>query len=241
MKPIVGITPLFDEVKDSIWMLPGYMEGIRDAGGIPIILPLDVNDEELNRVYDLCDGFLLTGGQDINPARYGKPVSEKCGVINEKKDELEAKLFRRAYSEDKIVLGICRGIHLINVELGGTLYQDLPSELLSNQSVNHQMEAPYNRKVHSVQLEKNSSLYRLLRKEEIGVNSYHHQGIKSLGKDLEVMAYAADGLIEGICSKSKKFIWGIQWHPEYLYREDENCQNIFRMFVQEMYKSIKEI
>lgn len=240
MKPIVGVTPLFDEEKDSIWMLPAYMEGIREAGGIPIVLPLEVTDEELNQVYELCDGFLLTGGQDINPVRYGKAISEKCGVYNDKKDELEGKLFKRAYTEDKIILGVCRGIHLINVELGGTLYQDLPSELLSTHEVKHQMKAPYNRKVHNVHLEKNSSLYRLLGKEEIGVNSYHHQGIKTLGKDLEVMAYAPDGLIEAICSKSKRFIWGIQWHPEYLYTEDENCREILKMFVQEIVLSPKK-
>jgi putative glutamine amidotransferase len=231
LKPIIGVTPLFDEKKDSLWMLPGYMEGIRQAGGIPIILPLEMTDEELNQVYELCDGFLFTGGQDFNPARYHEAVSEKCGIYNDQRDELEARLFERAYAEDKSILGICRGLHVINALLGGTLYQDLPSQFVGKKEVNHHMEAPYNRKIHQVHMNRNAPLFQLLAQEEIGVNSYHHQGIKTLGNDLEVMAYAPDGLIEGICSQEKNFIWAVQWHPEFLYKEDENNRLIFKQFV----------
>lgn len=231
MKPVIGVTPLFDEERNSIWMLPGYMEGIRVAGGIPIILPLVVTDEEFNQVYELCDGFLFTGGQDIDPTRYGETISEKCQKSNHMRDELESKIFNRAYEENKCILGICRGMHLINIELGGTLYQDLPTQKFSEIMIKHVMKPPYDRSVHNVHIENNSPLYRLLEVEEMGVNSYHHQGIKTIGVDIEIMAYAQDNLIEAVCCKSKSFVWGIQWHPEFLYTLDHNCRKIFEAFI----------
>lgn len=232
MKPVIGVTPLFDEIKNSIWMLPGYMEGIRKSGGVPIILPLEVTQEEFNTVYELCDGFLFTGGQDVNPTRYGEITLETCGICNEKRDEIEDKIFKRAYDEDKHILGICRGMHMINIELGGTLFQDIATQFSSKTMVKHVMKPPYDRFLHKVHMEKKSPLYELLKKDQIGVNSYHHQGIKTLGKDLDSMAYAPDGLIEAICSKTKRFIWGIQWHPEFLYTSDENSMKIFDAFVE---------
>lgn len=240
MKAVIGVIPLFDESKDSIWMLPGYMEGIRKAGGIPIILPLQVSNEELNQVYELCDGFLFTGGQDVNPNIYGEEISNQCGQIMEERDELEGRIFKRAYKEDKYILGICRGIHFINTQLGGTLYQDLPTQFQSESKVKHQMEAPYNRKVHNVYIEEKSPLYEVLGKKEIGVNSYHHQGIKKLGNDLQIMATASDGLIEAVCCKTKRFVWAVQWHPEYLYVSDENSQKIFKAFIQAIEKDGNE-
>ena len=236
MKPVIGVTPLFDEVRNSIWMLPGYLECIKRAGGIPIILPLESSDEDIKQIYNLCNGFLFTGGQDINPSRYGEKVTKECGEILEKKDELESNIFKRAYEDDKCVLGICRGLHLINTELGGTLYQDLPSQFKSNVNVEHNMFPPYDRKIHDVYIQKSSPLYEIMRSEIVGVNSYHHQGIKKLGDGLEIMALSPDNLIEAVCCKSKRFVWGVQWHPEYLFSTDENSEKIFKAFIKKISK-----
>lgn len=240
MKPVIGITPLYDEEKKSIWMLPGYMEAIRNAGGVPVILPLYHSEEGLDTAYSLCHGFLFTGGQDINPVRYGEARSEACGICNEEKDDLETKIFRRAYKEDKPILGICRGLQLINVELGGSLYQDLPSQYQNpgTSCLEHCRKPSENRIAHKVRIEYASALYQLLSTEEIEVNSYHHQGIKSLGRDLEIMAAASDGLIEAIRCESRSFIWGIQWHPEFLYMSDAFSRSIFMAFMEAVFKKV---
>ncbi len=238
MKPLIGVTPLFDEDKNSIWMLPGYMNGISEAGGLPIILPLEMKNDEFNQIYELCDGFLMTGGQDVNPTCYKEEVSQHCGKWNDMRDRLELMILHKAYEDNKVVLGICRGFHLINVMLGGTLYQDLPMLFQGNTEIQHAMEAPYDRKFHTVRIHNDSPLALCVEKEEIGVNSYHHQGIKKLGMDLDIMASAQDGLIEAVCSRSKKFLWGVQWHPEFLYPTDEDNKKIFEAFIRAAKKNI---
>ena len=142
---------------------------------------------------------------------------------------MEIILFRMVYDENKPLLGICRGIQYINVVMGGTLYQDLPSEHPSD-TEHHQMP-PYDVPVHSVKIIEDSPLYKLLKKETLMVNSYHHQAIKMLAPKLSVMAVSEDGLVEAVYVPNKKFIWGIQWHPELSYLADENSRKIFSEFI----------
>lgn len=231
-KAIIGIVPLYDEEKESIWMLPGYMDGIYAAGGIPVILPLHAGEEELRELDGNIDGYLLTGGHDVAPEFYGAKKSPLCGAACEDRDRLEKLLYRIAGEKDKPVLGICRGIQLLNVLHGGTLYQDLPAEFSAEKTLEHHMTPPYDRTVHEVTLEKDAPLYKLLGQEQLAVNSYHHQGVKLLGEGLSVMAVAEDGLVEGIYVPDRKFVWGIQWHPEFIYQKDEASRKIFRAFVE---------
>lgn len=231
MKPIIGITPLYDENKESIWMLPGYMNGILNGGGIPIILPFTKDEEEIDRAYGLCDGILFTGGQDIDPGFYNQKQNEKCGTINPDKDFLERSLFIKAYDDNKSILGICRGLHLINALLGGNLYQDLKTYYQPDTVIEHIMTPPYNREAHAVNLINNTPLRRLLNRSEISVNSYHHQGIDKLAKGLEVMAVAEDGLIEAVYDPRKNFVWGVQWHPEFLFVEGKDSQMLIKSFI----------
>lgn len=231
MKPIIGITPLYDEKKESIWMLPGYLEGIIEGGGIPIVLPFTKDEEVLDKAYDLCDGILFTGGQDIDPYLYNNEKMEECGVINQDKDFLEMKLFRKAYDDDKSILGICRGLHLINALLGGTLHQDLETYQATDRKIKHIMSAPYNREAHTVKILNDTPLERLLNKSVIPVNSYHHQGIAQLAGGLQVMAVSEDGLVESAYDSKKRFLWGFQWHPEFLYKECHDNQMIFKAFI----------
>lgn len=229
MGAVIGVFPLYDEKKESIWMLPGYLEGIQLAGGTPIILPQKATKEEVEQLVDVCDGFLFTGGHDVEPSLYHQRKSENCGMINKERDKLERQFFELAYAVDKPMLGICRGLQMINVLLGGTLYQDLATEYES--PLSHVMTPPYNREQHQVEIEKGSPLYKILRTERLGVNSYHHQAVKDLAKDLLVMAKATDGLVEAVYSRAKRFVWAVQWHPEFSYEDDKASQSIFKAFV----------
>ena len=228
-KPIIGIVPLVDIERESYWMLPGYMKGIEQAGGIPLMLPLTSNEENLEQLAEEIDGFLYAGGQDISPNLYAQKRSEMCGQCCRERDEMETMLFRMVYEQDKPLLGICRGIQCINVVMGGTLHQDLSSEHPSD-TEHHQMP-PYDVPVHSVKIIGDSPLYKLLKKETLMVNSYHHQAIKTLAPKLSVMAVSEDSLVEAVYVPNKKFIWGIQWHPELSYLADENSRRIFSEFV----------
>ena len=229
-KTVIGVIPLYDDEKESIWMLPGYMDGISEAGGIPVILPLKMNEEDFEKIDSFCDGYLFTGGHDIHPRIYGEENRGKCGVFNGERDKIEGMIFKRAYEQDKPVLGICRGLQMINALMGGTLYQDIPEELST--STKHHMKPPYDREAHKAKVVKNSSLYSLSGNETISVNSYHHQAIKKLADGLEVMAVSEDGIIEAFEDKSRKFLWAFQWHPEFLYKTDECSRKIFKTFIE---------
>lgn len=228
-KPIIGVTPLYDSDKDSVWMLPGYLEGITAAGGIPIILPLYSSGEDLIKCARLCDGFLFTGGQDVSPGIYGEEKSEFCGEICNPRDKLETSLLGFALENDKPVLGICRGLQFINAFLGGTLYQDL--DKFHPSFTCHHMEPPYDRAVHKVRINKDSPLFDIIKTEELGVNSYHHQSVKKLSDKLSCAAVSEDGLCEAAFMENKKFVLAVQWHPEFSFKSDNASLNILKALI----------
>lgn len=230
MKPIIGVMPLWDEEKKSIWMLPGYMNGIIDAGGIPMVLPFTDNEDVFCRALDICSGFLLTGGQDVDPMIYGERKRYDNIVTCTLRDKLDAIVLNKAVELDKPLLGICRGIQFMNAASGGTLYQDIPLE--TGTSVTHHQTPPYEKPVHEVMIVQDTPLGQLLKKQILTVNSYHHQSIKDLSPVLECMARAEDGLIEAVYMPRKKFIWGVQWHPEFSYKADEDSRKIFKAFIE---------
>ena len=202
-RPLIGIIPLIDIERESYWMLPGYMKGIEEAGGIPVMLPL-TSDRHAEK-------------------------SEKCGECCLQRDEMETLLLPMVLEQDKPVLGICRGLQLINAALGGSLYQDLPTEHPS--SICHRQPAPYDQPIHQVELVPDTPLQKCLEKDELPVNSCHHQGIKELASTLQPMAYAQDGLVEAVWKPGSRFVWAVQWHPEFSHKVDENSRKIFRDFV----------
>lgn len=228
-KPIIGVMPLFDSEKESYWMLPGYMEGIMAAGGIPIMLPFTNNQQEVDRLAELCDGFLFTGGQDIEPSLYSEEKATTCGEICEARDTTESLFFQKALEADKPCLGICRGLQFFNVALGGKLYQDIPSEKASE--VVHRQQHPYDQPIHKVELIAGSGLEQLVKVPTLSVNSLHHQGIKALGDGLQPMAIAPDGLVEAIEMPLRKFVWAVQWHPEFNFQKDTASKAIFEEFI----------
>ncbi len=214
MKPVVGIMPLWDEEKNSIWMLPGYMDGIAQAGAVPIIFPFSNDKDEISRLVHICGGILFTGGQDVSPRLYGEEPLDGLVACCEKRDAMETTVLKISMELDKPVLGICRGIQFINAALGGTLYQDLPAQHPSD--IRHHQHAPYDVPAHDVELIRDSPLYECLKTSTLPVNSYHHQAVKKNAPGLEAMAFSPDGLVEAMYMPSQKFLWAVQWHPEFI-------------------------
>lgn len=233
-KPVIGVIPLYDKDRDSYWMLPAYFKGLKTAGALPVMLPLE-NLEDCEQMTELCDGLLFTGGQDVDPALYGEEKIEACGEPCPARDHLDAALLRTALEKDLPVLGICRGLQLINACLGGTLWQDLPSQRPAGR--NHRMERPYDRAEHPVAL--TGPLAELYGAEELGVNSCHHQGIKTLAPCLQPMAVAEDGLVEAFFHPAQRFLWAVQWHPEFFDPVTGPGVPIFRAFAEAAAKTEK--
>ncbi len=227
-KPMIGVTPLWDAERQSVWMLPDYLDGIKAAGGLPVVLPLEMSEEDANQVVETCDGFLFTGGQDVSPVLYGMKDATGTIVASPERDKMETLLLSKALQADKAVLGICRGLQFINVFLGGTLWQDLPSQHPSE--IAHRQGKPYGVPSHQVQL--SGDLQTLLGKDILEVNTLHHQAVKDLAKGLTAMAIAPDGIVEAVQMLGKRFVWAVQWHPEYLFRTDKDSLAIFSCFVE---------
>ncbi|WMJ88715.1 gamma-glutamyl-gamma-aminobutyrate hydrolase family protein [Anaerocolumna sp. MB42-C2] len=229
--PIIGLTPQYDCEKNRVWVGPNYLEAIRAAGGIPILLPLQVEKYELEAAAAVCDGFLFTGGPDIDPVRFGEETIRQCGVVVPERDNMEELLFQIAMESDKPILGICRGIQVLNVFLGGTLYQDIPAQFSSDLSISHSQQSGNSVLTHSVYITESSKLHTILGKDTIRVNSFHHQAIKTLAPSLITAGVSADSLIEAVYLPEHKFFLGVQWHPEHLFRTEDDAFRIFKAFV----------
>ena len=229
-RPKIGVMPLYDFEKDSIWMLPGYLNGIEKAGGLPVILPLSDDFELLDQILNEFDGFIFTGGQDVDPAVYGQKKLPVCEEICRLRDRMESYLIPRIIKLDKPLLGICRGIQILNAVLGGTLYQDLHTQL--GTSVSHSQNKPYGRGTHFVAIKRGTKLFEILGVETLHVNSMHHQGICKVAPCAVVGAVSTDGLVEAIEVPDRNMILGVQWHPEYLNKEDTPSKKLFSVLVE---------
>ena len=221
-KPVIAIVPLYDQERDSLWMHPGYMDGVIEAGGIPVMLSLVNDDVSLKETAHYFDGFIFAGGDDLNPELYHQAKAEYCGKLNQKRDEMEPKLL-------KYVLGICRGIQLLNACLGGTLYQDLGRQF--HPTCIHRQPAPYDHPSHQVKIVENTPLKDILNQETLMVNSCHHQAICQLAPALKPMAYSDDGLVEAVYLPDKKYVIGYQWHSEMIYKKSDDHLKLFKDFV----------
>ena len=228
-KPIIGLTPSVDEENHRCLVQPGYLESIDRAGGLGLMLPLTDRDEDIARFVELCDGFLFVGGPDIEPWRYGQELLPECGAQNVQRDAMEWKLLEAALAANKPVLGVCRGIQMLNCVLGGTLYQDIPSQYETD--LTHAMpQPPYNRTAHPIRILEGTPLAELSPLE--GVNSRHHQAVLDLAPGLTPMAYASDGILEAVWMPEKDFVWAVQWHPEAFWEEEGGNMDLFRKLVE---------
>jgi len=217
-----------------------YIQAVVRAGGVPFLIPELVDAELLRILYDRSDGLLLPGGDDVHPARYGEAIHEKCGLITSDRDEVELTLARWAVDEGKPLLAICRGIQVLNVALGGSLYQDIQAQVAGALKHAWYPDYPRNHRPHTVALPPGTHLAGMLVPESGGgpetaclaVNSLHHQAIRALAPRLTVAACAPDGIVEAVEVGDHPFALGVQWHPEELALEDAQAQRIFDALVE---------
>lgn len=228
MKPLIAVTPLVHEKRGFQLMNPEYLRGIELAGGAPVVLPLTQERGVLEAILTRCSGLLLTGGHDVTPALYGQETLPVCGELSAARDGLEGWLLDWALERDMPVLGICRGVQMLNVHLGGTLYQDLPTQ--RPDSVEHSQQPPYETPVHTVCPTPGGFLAGLIGEGSFPVNSLHHQAVDLPAPGLSVEARAQDGVVEALHMPGKRFVLGVQWHPEYC-PEQAQAAGIFRSFV----------
>ena len=229
MRPRIGILPLHDVSKETFWINPLYMGGIMEAGGFPVLLPLSEDQADWEEAISQCDGFLFTGGQDIAPELYGQEKHSECGYQTPLRDNQEIYMLKRLWELDKPVLGICRGIQAMNAAWGGTLYQDIPAQCPS--PVIHRQQKPYDLPHHQVSIKKGTMLHSILGLDRFSVNSMHHQAVLDIAPGCVAAARAEDGLIEALEAPEKKFMLGVQWHPEHMWQEYASGRNIFSAFV----------
>ena len=229
IKPIIGTFPLVEEDGILSSVRNDYVSAIVKSGGIEIALPYTEDIEIIRQFIERCDGILFTGGVDIDPKYYGEENGGKVTATSHYRDTLETLAISEVLKTDKPVLGICRGCQMINVGLGGTLIQDIPSEV--DTTLIHRQDEPHSAPSHSVTINKDSLLFDIIKEERIGVNSLHHQSVKKVGKGLEIVARADDGVVEAICDKNRKFFFGIQWHPERSFETEESSRAIFKAFI----------
>lgn len=209
-----------------------YFDSLEDAGAVAMPIPIVSNVEYLRHLFERMDALLLPGGADVDPRRYGAQPRDDChlGVVPEL-DEVELRLAEWALKDGLPVLGICRGIQVLNVACGGTLWQDVLVEGATDES-HDQDPQPRDTFVHDIDLEPDSLLARSLGARHVRVNSLHHQAVRDVGTHLRAVAWSSDGLIEGVEMPAAKFVVGIQCHPEELSRTQEWAARLFSAFIE---------
>ncbi len=227
MKPVIGIFPSYNSDKKEIFLDNYYTEEIMDSGATPIVLPID-NTEKMLEAFSKIDGLVLSGGVDIDPKYYGEANTGKSIEICPLMDEAEKLLIDIAMKADIPILGICRGMQALNVFNGGSLIQDIPSE--HGFSVVHSISLK-EPAFHNITVEKGSLLSDAIGFGIHRINSYHHQAVREIAPGFSVAALSEDGIIESIYCKDKKYVLGVQWHPERDYGATPDSKKILDNFI----------
>jgi putative glutamine amidotransferase len=234
-RPVIGITPGYMRDINKLSLGQGYSNGVIKAGGLAVILPLYAEDSIIESIMDTADGILFSGGADID-ARYFGEENMKCGgKISPERDSFELLLVKKAIDRKMPVLGICRGLQLINTALGGTLHQDIHTGPALGDTLKHWQEAPDWYPVHDIRIKAGSRLQSIYGTETLGVNSFHHQAVKEAGNGLSIVAGSSDGITEAIEGTGSNFIVAVQWHPEDMWQENPVHLRIFEAFIEEAY------
>jgi len=241
-RPIIGIPTQTLHAMDGIpealpesWVMnQRYSRVVASAGGLPIMIPLLDDEATLRALYDRLDGLLLPGGVDLDPATYGEPRRPDCGRVDPDRDRVELQFARWAVAEGKPVFGLCRGLQIVNVALGGTLYQDIAAQFSG--AIKHDCFPtagyPRDHLAHEVTVSAGSRLGTLIGSAPLQVNSMHHQAVKELAPGLLPTAVAPDGLVEAVESPDQPFLLGVQWHPESLVERDLRMRRLMAGFVE---------
>lgn len=235
MSPVIGISTNFQTVDkgkflgmERIYVNKDYADAVVKAGGIPLLLPPVENAPAIRKYVQLCDGFILSGGGDINPLLFGESPHPKLEEIHTGLDRAQWLLTEEILKTSKPLLAICRGIQLLNVVLGGSLWQDISAT--GHPVMLHSQTGPRADKFHPVNILKGSVLNEIFG-ECLEVNSFHHQCLKDPGRNLKIAATAPDGIIEAVEMNDRSFGLGIQWHPEMLLTGSDEMLPLFRQFI----------
>jgi putative glutamine amidotransferase len=234
MNPVIGIPCEEDYRTASEQFLYGnksaYIHAVKSAGGLPLLLPVFTHLSALEKLFPHLDGLLLPGGADIQPTLYGERRHPNLNATDPNLDAFEIALITWALQKDLPLLGICRGMQLINVVLGGTLYQDLPAQYPG--SLEHwRRDLERSDLAHRVIVERGSLVEQVLGTHRLAVNSLHHQAIKDPGKDIRICGWADDGVAEFLEVEGHRFVLGIQGHPEELYQDVPAFARLFQAFI----------
>jgi putative glutamine amidotransferase len=220
----VGVAP------ERTYVNSTYLRAVQAAGGVPVLLPPTLDREARRLVLADLDGLLLTGGGDVEPGRFGEAPHPTVSDVAPARDELEIEVTRTVLDDGRPLLAICRGLQVLNVALGGTLHQDVASD--SGTPVHHSQREPRDQPSHRVKVAPASHLADVLGAEEIDVNSMHHQAVKALGRDLIAVAWAPDDIVEGVeLADRRRFVLGVQWHPEELVGHSDAARRLFTALV----------
>ncbi len=233
-RPVIGVMPQYDAPEDRIAISANYFRALRDAGALPVLLPLQSETEDVRELLERVDGVLYPGGPDVSPLRFGEETIPECGIVLPERDRVELEAVPFLIERDLPVLGICRGIQSLNIGLGGDLYQDIPAQYVRPQGaprVGHSQKPAGTVVTHTVRVEKGTLLYEITGKERIEVNSLHHQAVRRLAPGICCAGTSPDGLIEAVYRPKSRFFLGVQWHPEYLYPHNEDAKKLFEAFV----------
>lgn len=235
--PIIGVIGSRYEAKSGATLAGvtiNYLRAVEAGGAAPLLLHLTENTAVLDALYQHCDGLLFTGGGDVDPIHFGMQPHPMCGTPDPLRDKVELWLARRALRDAKPIMGICRGLQLINIAMGGTLYQDIPSELANTDDHYASRKGPgRNYLAHSIQIAPDSWLAERLGSTETMVNTFHHQALRDLAPGLRVVAHAPDGVIEAVEGTGDTFVIGVQCHPEDMWElEGRLWLGLFRGFAQ---------
>jgi len=234
MKPIIGITCDYDWERYTYQLKAGYVEGISRFGGQPFIIPSlcgTPDAENINLIISRIDGLLLSGGQDVHPRFFGEEPHFAIGRVNPQRDDMELVLCRQAVKSGMPVFGICRGVQLLNIALGGDIYQDLISQRGKQGLICHNQPAPKWFGFHDVHIAEGTRLHQILGTTSISANTFHHQAVRRLAPGLRCAAKTSDGIIEAVEDSNHPFLIGVQWHPECML-EDPRMIKLFNAFVE---------
>jgi putative glutamine amidotransferase len=235
--PIIGITTIAIEAEQNplpprMGQNQAYIRGLVRAGAAPLMIPQLADATLVRALYQQLDGLLLPGGEDIDPARYGEDRHERCGLVSPERDNMELALARWAVKDGMPLLAICRGIQVLNVALGGSLYQDIAAQLSGAERHDWYPGYPRDRLSHEVAVTPQARLAAILSDLSPRVNSLHHQALKEVPPALTVVARAPDGVVEAIEITDHPFALGVQWHPEELADGDARAQRLFDALVE---------
>ncbi len=234
-RPVIGIvcaendpTPPGESRKNQAGVR--YVEAVRSAGGLPLLIPLQYPTGEIERLARLFDGILIIGGNDVDPKRYNGVPDPSVSAPNPERDALEIAIVRLAAEQDLPLFGICRGEQVMNIAMGGTLYTDLPSQFPTVLRHQQSDDTPVSKLTQRVRIDPASRLYAIVGAETIWTNTFHHQAVQRLGNGFRVAAAATDGVVEAIEIPERSFFIGVQWHPEGLQDHAEEAR-LFKAFV----------